>query len=434
MTADVRLLESMALRIDESSLTGESVPVEKRADIVLAGDVPPADRVNVAFNGTSVTGGLGHGVVVATGQATEIGRIAALAASARETRTPLQRQLGELARWLVWVALGLSALVPTLGVLVAGQPVREMLLSGLTLAFATIPEELPILVTVVLGLGACRLAQERAITRRLEAAEALGSVTVVATDKTGTVTENRMRVAEVFVDGTAEPSGDRRPNVRRLLEIGMLANEAHASDRGNRAGFAGDPTDVALLTAARDAGIATDATTLGIQVLTRIPFDDTRRRMSTVYQRDGARVLATKGAPEILLNLSTSLRTHEGVRQLDDAVRTATLAQASDMAARGLRVLAFAERELPAREDVGAIDGDKALQERQFRRLAGAQRATPRRCVPFLRCVINPLGHLKIVADSGNGYHARRNHKRDREDQAQKKLRTTNLVLKLGAL
>jgi len=199
--ADLRLVATEALRVDEASLTGESVPVLKAPDRPVPTDAALGDRTNLAFAGTVVTAGKGRGVVVATGPGTELGRIADLAETAREPRTPLQQHLRQLSRWLVWVALGFSALVPLLGVLVARRPFQEMLLTGLTLAFATIPEELPILITIILGLGAYRLARRRAIVRRLQAAETLGSVSVVATDKTGTLTANRMHVAALFADG-----------------------------------------------------------------------------------------------------------------------------------------------------------------------------------------------------------------------------------------
>ena len=181
----------------------------------------------MAYAGTLVAAGKGRGLVVATGMKTEIGRIAGLVKQAREPRTPLQQALGELSRWLLWVAIGFSVLVPVLGALVAGQPVREMLLTGLTLAFATIPEELPILITIVLGLGAYRLAQRNAIVKRLQAAETLGSVSVVATDKTGTLTENRMRLAKVLANGqeltpdSAAATAEGRP----LLLVATLAND-----------------------------------------------------------------------------------------------------------------------------------------------------------------------------------------------------------------
>jgi P-type Ca2+ transporter type 2C len=361
VTADLRLLDSTALRVDESSITGESVPVEKRSNVVLAPDTALADRVNLAYSGTSVTGGFGRGIVVATGPATELGRIAALARTAREKRTPLQQQMNELARWLLWVALGLSALIPTLGVLIAKQPVREMLLSGLTLAFAIIPEELPILVTVVLGLGAYRLAQQHAIARRLEAVEALGSITVVGTDKTGTLTENEMQVAEFYVDGTVEPSSSRQPDAQRLLQIGSIANEAQAGVTDVNGGFAGDATDIALLAAARESGVGASGLTSGVRVLKRIPFDVSLGRTSAIYERDGACFVATKGSPEVVVKLSAKVRRADGVRPLDQLGRDAILAQANEFAAHGFRVLAFAERKLPKNSSPETPDVDAGL-------------------------------------------------------------------------
>ncbi|MER3487295.1 MAG: ATPase, partial [Chloroflexota bacterium] len=199
--ADIRLLDSAALRVDESSLTGESVPVAKDAAGLLSGDTELGDRATMVHAGTLVTAGKAKGVVVATAQATELGRIAGLTEEAREQPTPLQQAMRQLSGWLVWAALGISVVVPLLGVLLAGLAVKDMLLTGLTLAFATIPEELPILITIVLGIGSVKLARRGAIVKRLQAAETLGSVSVVATDKTGTLTENRMRVAEVLVEG-----------------------------------------------------------------------------------------------------------------------------------------------------------------------------------------------------------------------------------------
>ncbi len=348
--ADLRLVETVALRVDESSLTGESAPAAKAADAVLPPETEPGDRRNLAFAGTVVTAGKGRGVAVATGRDTELGRIAGLAAAVREPRTPLEQHLRQLAGRLTWLALGLSALIPLLGLFVAGRPLREMLLTGLTLAFATIPEELPILVTIVLALGAYRLARQQAVVKRLRVAETLGSVSVVGTDKTGTLTENRMQVVELFpvMTGTAA----------RLLAIGVLANDTRMTGADGRGPLVGDPTEIALLAAAERAGLDVARVRAGVRVLAAYPFDDVRRRSSVAYERDGARWLAVKGAPEPLLAACTHVLSHGGPEPLDAARRRQLEAAVDGMAARGLRVLAFAERQLAAGEssDTGSVE------------------------------------------------------------------------------
>lgn len=342
--ADVRLTEASALRVDESSLTGESVPVNKKASEALQADVELGDRLNMVFAGTVVTAGKGRGIVVATGRETVLGGIASLAREAGGTRTPLQRHLSELARWLVWLALAFSIAVPVLGVLVARRPVQEMLLTGLTLAFATIPEELPILITIVLGLGAYRLARRNAIVRDLQAAETLGSVSVVGTDKTGTLTENRMSVAEIVTayDGSSASDGD----ARRLLEVGVLANDAQLSSSDGRISFTGDPTETALLAAAEDRGLGVESIRQRSDVTWEYPFDDVRKRMSVVYERDGERWLVLKGAPETAIDVSTWVATANGTEPLSPELARNIRARVDEMAGRGLRVLALAERRL----------------------------------------------------------------------------------------
>ncbi|HZA49194.1 MAG TPA: cation-transporting P-type ATPase, partial [Myxococcaceae bacterium] len=279
------------------------------------------------------------------GSDTELGRTARLVEQAREPRTPLQQAMRELSGWLVWVAIGFSALVPALGAIVAGRPLKEMVLVGLTLAFATIPEELPILITLVLGLGAFRLARRNAIVKRLRAAETLGSVSVVATDKTGTLTVNRMRAAVVMVDGREWSVADAATATRgrRLLEVGVLANDAQAE-------IVGDPTEVALLEAAREVAMSADEVRRNVRVLEEHPFDDARKRMSVIVQRGENRSIALKGAPESVLSMSAAVA--EGGRDVPlDAPRRAALERTAEaMAARGLRVLAIAERPLFAGE------------------------------------------------------------------------------------
>ena len=352
--ADTRLLETAALRVDESSLTGESVPTTKDASAVLSGDAELGDRRTMAFAGTLVTAGKGKGVVVATGHQTELGRIAGLIEETRELPTPLQRAMRELSGWLVWVALGVSVVVPLLGVVLAGLSVEDMVLTGLTLAFATIPEELPILITIILGIGSYQLARRGAIVKRLQAAETLGSVSVVATDKTGTLTENRMRVAEAFVDGRAlAPAvANETPIGRLLIEIGVLANDAQIARSNGRVEFIGDPTETALLAAAEGVGLRVDSVRAAVRVLEEHPFDDDRKRMSVIIERDGRRMLALKGAPESVLADSVAVRRDGRDEVLDEAGRAALQARADEMAGRGLRVLALAERTLTTDEPV----------------------------------------------------------------------------------
>jgi P-type Ca2+ transporter type 2C len=354
--ADLRLVDTAALRIDESSLTGESAPVAKNAEAVLSPAAELGDRRTMVYAGTLVTAGKGRGVVVATGPATELGRIAGFVEEARAPRTPFQQAMRQLSGWLVWVAIGFSALVPALGVLVADRPLNEMLLVGLTLAFATIPEELPILITIVLGLGAYRLAQRHAIVKHLRAAETLGSVSVVATDKTGTLTENRMRVAAVRADDRERTLAEAAQTTtgRRLLEIGVLANDAQIARADGRVEFVGDPTETALLAAARDVGLDVEGVRQSVRVLEEHPFSDVRKRMSVVGEHNTKRVLAAKGAPESLLAVCTAVRHAGRDLPLDATGHHGVQEAAGAMAARGLRVLALAERWFPPGEPSNA--------------------------------------------------------------------------------
>lgn len=351
--ADLRLTETAGLRIDEAPLTGESVPVIKQADVVLAPETDLGDRRNLAFAGTIVTTGRGRGIVVATGSETAFGRIARLTEVAREPRTPLQDSLRQLAGWLLWLAVGFSILIPILSVAVARQSLQESVLTGLTLAFATIPEELPILVTLVLGLGAYRLARRNAVVKRLSAAETLGSVSVVCTDKTGTLTENRMEVVEVV---TAEGT-QRRPvlastaTLRRLLEIAVLANDAQITPDDGQPGTIGDPTEIALLVAAERAGVSIDKVRSACSVVAENPFDHVRGRMSVIVRDAFGRWLAVKGAPEAVLAISSRVLVEGSIVPLDVTHRQLFQDAADQMAARGLRVLACAERQLDPDED-----------------------------------------------------------------------------------
>jgi Ca2+-transporting ATPase len=331
--ADARLLDAYGLTIDESPLTGESVPVEKEADLTLSEGTPLSERRNLVFAGTTVTRGRGTAVVVATGMTTELGSIAGLTREVEAPRTPMQKAMKDLTFKLVGVALVFSILVPLLGWQLAHQPLDTMLLTGLSLAFFTIPEELPIIVTMVLGLGAYRLSKRRAIAKELRAVETLGAVTVIATDKTGTLTENRMEAVRFYPEGQA----------RRLLEIGVLCNDA--AQTGVK--VSGDPLEIALVGAAQKAGMDVAALRTEYRLRSEFTFDNTRKRMSTIHERDGKLWIGVKGAPEAILANAPRQRSGAGEEPLTKSAQQAILDAVTRMAADGMRVLAFAEKTVP---------------------------------------------------------------------------------------
>ena len=328
--ADARLFEVASLEVDEASLTGESEPVPKREGQVDA-ETPVAERANMVFRGTAATRGRGRAVVVETGMDTEIGAIAAEIAGARERRTPLQRDLDRLGRQIGIGVLALSALIVPL-LAIRGTPVVEGLLTAVSLAVAAIPEGLPAVVTLTLALGVRRMAESNALVRTLPAVESLGSVDVVCTDKTGTLTEGEMRVSRLWVHDsvtTVEDGGDR---IDRLLRVGALCNDAD-SDRG-------EPTERALVEAADRRGIDVAALREAHPRENEFPFDADRKRMTTVHA-DGVRV---KGAPEVVLERSSRVLTADGPRPLDKTERERVRDRIESFAADGLRVLAFAEK------------------------------------------------------------------------------------------
>ncbi len=327
--ADARLLESYGLSLDESALTGESVPAEKEALITLPPTTALAERRNLVFSGTTVTRGRAAAVVVATGMASQVGRVAELAEEVESPRTPLQQAMRELSGSLAWLALAFSLAVPILGWLLTDQPWQELILTGLSLAFATIPEEMPIIVTMVLALGAYRLSKQQAVVKELKAVETLGAVTVIATDKTGTLTQNRMQVSELY---PARESG-------RLLETALLCSPAAENDAATR-----DPLEAALLGAAPNARLHLGSLHEGLAQRDEFTFDNRRKMMSVVYERNGRLWVTAKGAPEALLAHSSQLWTGAGAEPLTEATQQAILLQAAQMADKGLRVIACAEK------------------------------------------------------------------------------------------
>jgi len=350
--ADCRLIEAYSIAADESALTGESMPEEKDAAAVLLNDTVIADRINMLFAGTVVTRGRGKGIATATGMETEFGKITGLVKALKEPKTPLQLSMKQLSGWLVYLAVSLSAIIPLIG-FIQGQPLKEMVLTGLGLAFATIPEELPIIITMVLGLGAYKLAKSNAVIKRLRAAETLGSVTVIATDKTGTITENRMMLSEAMLDGKKIIFKDAVLNdsLKKLLEISAFANDAYEINENNNITYIGDPIDAALLTAIKDKGLNPISIKEKYTFKNELPFDNNRKMMSVLYSRGWVTppLLFAKGSPDAILSRTAKMLVSGEESELSDKERKEILDAAADMAGRALRVIALGYK------NVGAI-------------------------------------------------------------------------------
>ncbi len=341
--ADVRLLDVSELQMDEASLTGESHPVDKSPAALEEDELPVGDRRNLAFRGTFVARGRAEGVVVATGMATELGRIAELLEREEGVRTPLQRRLDRFGRYLALAVLGICAVVFAAGLL-QGQPPLLMFLTAVSLAVAAIPEALPAVVTVSLALGARKLSRHNALVRRLPAVETLGSVTTICADKTGTLTQNRMAVDVVVAAGErrdALPEPGSGPHWDALGRGLALSNDVSPLEEEPT----GDPTEIALYVAASDAGFDKRSLELESPRVAEIPFESERKLMSTLHRVGDGVVAWVKGAPEVLLPRCRDELGEGGTRDLD---REACLERVQALAEAGHRVLALAWRRFDA--------------------------------------------------------------------------------------
>jgi len=358
ITADLRLLETSLLEVDESALTGESVPVGKQTGPVGV-DTPLAERSNMAFKGTGVTRGSAVGIAVATGIRTELGRISSLVESAEAGRTPLEDRLDHLARTLLWVTLAIVTLVGATGIL-RGREIVFMVETAIALAVAAIPEGLPIVATIALARGMQRMARRNALISRLSAVETLGGTTVICTDKTGTLTENRMTVTRYELEtGAVEvPSGaadsndfgldgdapdSASPILCTALEVGVLCSNASLGD-DDGSDAVGDPLEVALLVAGRKAGIHRPELLKDLPEVREVAFDPDARLMATVHETAEGYRFAVKGGPEAVLEHCTRIGHSDGNHPLDDEQREQWSGRNKAMAEVGLRVLALAEK------------------------------------------------------------------------------------------
>ena len=362
--ADARLLTAANLRADESPFTGESHPVDKDPRVLADPKLPVAERTNMVHSGTAIVYGRGEAIVVATGMRTELGAIATALQSAEETETPLQRRLADLGKTLAIWALGLCVVILAAGLL-RGEPLRDMIMVAIALAVAAIPEGLPAVVTIALALGARRMARRNALVRSLPAVEGLGSVTVICTDKTGTLTRNEMTVTNIVVDaqewevtgvgcqpvGTLQPpDGDARslPEVlERLLAAGVLCNDAvldYDPAAPDQCRVLGDPTEGALLTLAAKAGLDLAGLREQLPRTDEVPFDSERKRMATLHVLDTQPLVAAKGSPETILAVCQQACWGGAERAMDDQLRDEILQRMQQLASRGRRVLALADR------------------------------------------------------------------------------------------
>jgi Ca2+-transporting ATPase len=397
--ADIRLCRVSQLSVNEAPLTGESAPVLKQAEALPDTGCALGDQVNMAFMGTHVTGGHASGVVTGTGMQTEMGRVAHLLEAAGAETTPLQKRLAQLGRWLVAACAVVCAVVVFLG-LARGFPVHKMLLAGISLAVAAIPEGLPAVVTIALAGGVQRMAKKKAIVRRLPAVEALGCATVICADKTGTLTQNMMNVREIWAGGNRyQVEGEGYSPQGRFMTGGRIIRPAPESDlavalqaaslcnnaqlrrgdtvvrplwRGERHEWRvdGDPTEGALLVAAARAGIWRGDLERRLRRIAEIPFDGSRRRMSVVYAGEQGKAVYVKGAPEVVIDRCAKILESGEVRKLDERTRARLFSETERMGALALRSLAVAYRPLQAREATG-LPGDDHEWELVFAGLFG---------------------------------------------------------------
>ena len=363
--ADARLLETVNLQVEEAALTGESVPVEKHVQALSSDDLAVGDRKNMVYAGTAVTYGRGRAVVAATGMNTEFGKIAQLLQTVESGKTPLQENLDKVGSLLARAAFVVVALIVALGVL-RGQPFVEMLIFGIALAVAVVPEALPAVVTISLAIGVQKMVKRNALIRRLPAVETLGSTSVICSDKTGTLTKDEMTVRRIYVAGQLisvsgagyTPIGEfslddgvpTAPSdaLLQMLTAAVLCSDTQLVPGKDGAGLdwdiKGDPTEGALVVAAAKAALSKDALDAEFPRVQEIPFSSETKRMTTLHQTGASLTAYAKGAPEVILASCSTQLTSAGVHALNDDERQKILAAAQDMAGNALRVLAIATK------------------------------------------------------------------------------------------
>lgn len=400
---DIRLVNAHSLSIEEAALTGESIPRTKDYKSVLKDKTPLGDRTNMAFMGTSVTFGRGTGIAVATGMHTELGNIATLVSGITEEMTPLQRRLQKLGKVLLWACLGIVSVVFLLGVL-RNVPMTEMFLTSVSLAVAAIPEGLPAVVTIALALGVQRMAKRHALIRRLSSVETLGSTSVICSDKTGTLTQNTMRVVRMYLGGEEMrfERGKFDDKARELLTTAVMnttnfitAYEMQDADLKN---VNSSPTQMAVVLAGIDAGIDFNALKRRYDYVDEVPFDSGRKRMTAIYEPEGEDdwLAIMMGAPEVILKRCGYLKENGGNEELSSADRNELEDANAAMAGEGLRVLAVAVRTIPRHSKISS-DIEEEMTFLGY--VAIADPARPEVYDAVRRCKIASIRPIMITGD-----------------------------------
>ncbi|MBB6630293.1 calcium-translocating P-type ATPase, PMCA-type [Clostridium algidicarnis] len=347
--ADLRLITTANMKVEESALTGESVPVEKNCKLVLEGsDIALGDQKNMTFSSTLVTYGRGTGVAVSTGMNTEIGKIAKMLDEEGNEMTPLQKKLAELGKVLGIGALGICAIMFIISV-VQKRDVFEMLLTAISLAVAAIPEGLPAIVAIVLAMGVQRMIKEHAIVRKLPAVETLGSVNVICSDKTGTLTQNKMTVTKFFTIDGLKPISEldiNKSSEKLLVDALVLCNDATYSKDSST----GDPTEIALLVAGDNVGILKEELDSTYERIDELPFESDRKLMTTLNKYNGENYVFTKGAVDNLLKVSTKVYINGEIKDLTDDLKSQIMESSNSMSNSALRVLSAAYKVIPNKD------------------------------------------------------------------------------------
>ena len=356
--ADMRLFEVNTVKIEESALTGESVPVDKDLVIPSGDEVGIGDRTNMAFSSTNVTYGRAVGVVTSTGMNTEVGKIANMLANTEESKTPLQENQDALGKWLTIMILVIAVIIFVVGML-RGNEWTHMLLTAIAIAVAAIPEGLPAISTIILALGTQKMAQRNAIVRKLPAIETLGGVEIICSDKTGTLTLNQMTVEKMVYDNEIHDASEEISKDNIALRVMNLANDTKISQDNS---LLGDPTETAMVQYGLDKNYDVREELVNIPRIAEVPFDSTRKLMTTIHQlEDGKYLVATKGAPDMLLDRVTKIEKHGEVSAFTEDDRTTLMKLNKEMATQALRVLAMAYKvidTLPETVDTDSIEHD----------------------------------------------------------------------------